>query len=71
MNAYPRKDTPTTVMVIQKMEQRGVLPPGIGWHQSSPPTSGSQPLELVYNAVIQSSSDSILLVDNVFDPGMV
>ena len=57
------------MVVIHKMEQRGVLPPRI--HQSSPPTSGSQPLELVYNVVIQPSSDSILLVDNVFDPGVV
>jgi len=59
------------MVVTQKIEQRAVLPPGIGWHLSGPPTSGSQPSELAYNIVIQLSSGLILLVDNVFDPGVV
>jgi len=55
------------MVVTQKIEQRVVLPPGIGWHLSNPTTSGSQPSESAYNVVIQPSSDLILLVDNVFD----
>lgn len=54
-------------LIIQQLEMKASQPSGIGWSQSSSPTSGSQPLE-DSSDVIQLSSESISYENSLYEP---